>query len=115
MTYQPEWVFQDDNVRVEWDDIGEGKMGEYNPDDPDDVELLRFSVWRYSDGDWHYVDDSSYCTNFPVTASAALRERALKYLHSEVVDDVVDGNSIKRLCEELSWIDTSWIEEGMSR
>jgi len=38
-----------DNIMVEWVELGEGLCGDYNPDDPDDIELLRFDVSRLDD------------------------------------------------------------------
>ena len=34
--------YEEGGVRVCWEDIGEGICGDYDPDDPDDIPLLRF-------------------------------------------------------------------------
>jgi len=34
------------NIMVEWVELGEGLSGDYNPDDPKDIELLRFDIKR---------------------------------------------------------------------
>jgi len=39
------------DVRVELEWIGEGYEGDYDPEDPEDVPLLRFTVYR-REGDW---------------------------------------------------------------
>src|SRR5512137_1675091 len=93
-------------VRVEWQDIGEGFSGDYNPDDPDDEELLRFyvSVFDPELQEWVDVDDASYCTLFRESASDDLKSAALRYIMGVVYDDVVEKRSIKGMCESLSWI-----------
>lgn len=60
--------------RVDWEWIGEGVSGDYDPSDPDDEPLLRFTCYQEEidsgfdtligcyEG-WVQIDDSSYCTN----------------------------------------------------
>ena len=98
----------DSTIKVEWDELGEGLCGDYDPDDPEDIELLRFSVYKMDSvtGEWEPVDDASYCTLMPVTATPEQREFGLKMIMEEVYDAL--GNpgvfSIKRVCQKLSWI-----------
>lgn len=91
-------------VKVEWVELGEGLDGDYNEDDPEDVELLRFDVYEWVNGEWEPVDNASYCTNFPVSATKEQRREGLKVLMAGVYKDLVSGNSIKKICEKLSWI-----------
>lgn len=92
-------------VRVELEHIGEGYNGDYDPDDPNDRQLLRFTVSvRDEDGEWQQVDDASYCTELTVNLSAEKAQQVLTFIMSEVYDDVVGGNSIKKRCEMLSWV-----------
>lgn len=104
----------DDILRVDWYNAGEGICGDYNPDDPQDVNLLRFDVYimektkagNDSDKDWIAVEDASYCTNMPANASNEILEKSLKYIFSEY-RDVIDQypySSLKKLGERLSWI-----------
>ena len=103
-------------IKVEWSDLGEGLSGDYDPNDPNDIPLLRFDVSRMEDFpkdgrnmDWEAIDDASYCTNFPVTASDDLKMKALAYLMGEIYEPAEAGNSIKKLCERLSWISPEWL------
>ena len=103
--------------KVEWVDIGEGWSGDYNPDDPEDVALLRFDVLEltkveglFSDSpelEWEQMDDASYCTQMPAdTSEADLRRGA------EIIMDATYGKTnIKKICEELSWISPGWLEQ----
>lgn len=54
-----------DKIRVDWYDAGEGLSGDYNPEDPDDIHLLRFDVYKKVGEDWEEVEDASYCTRMP--------------------------------------------------
>ena len=94
-----------DNVRVTLDDeCGEGWDGEYNPDDPDDEMLLRFSVDIFDSDVWEPVDNSSYCTQLPATITADDANKALTAIMNEVYSPLQGGYSIKKTCERLSWI-----------
>jgi len=99
-----------DNVMVEWAELGEGIDGDYNPDDPEDIELLRFDVSRLVDGEWQPIDDASYCTQVPVSATPEQRAKGLQWIMDEVYEGVSQGYSIKKLCEQLSWISLKSIE-----
>lgn len=65
-------------VRVEWTELGEGIDGDYNPEDPDDIELLRFDVSLKVGGRWTFPDNASYCTQVPVKATAKQKSALLK-------------------------------------
>ena len=94
-------------VEIEW--LGEGWDGDYDPDNPDDVPFLRFSVYELADdGVWESIDDSSYCTLLPATISIDMAMEALKYIMNTVEGRVVGGHPIKKVCESLSWIKPEW-------
>jgi hypothetical protein len=98
-----------DDVRVEWDYIGEGISGDYNEDDPNDLELLRFHVSKRESFDdaWSDVDDGSYCTKMPLETEETVLLQALEIIMDNVYDNVTNGISIKKICENLSHIDES--------
>ena len=95
------------NVRVGLERLGEGLNGDYDANDPDDKELLRFYVNKYNKYHdvWLDVEDSSYCTLLPITTSKEDQKKALKYIMDEVYEGVSGGYSVKKICEKLSWID----------
>ena len=102
-------AIRDEKLKVEWNNIGEGYNGDYNPLDPEDENLLRFDVYckRTPDSEWEEVEDASYCTNVPAKTPEDELERLLRILfdrYSDVIDDYLDGTSVKKLGEELSWI-----------
>ena len=98
------------NVKVEWVGLGEGLNGDYDPNDPEDIELLRFDVSVLVDGEWTDPGDASYCTMFPVSSTIEEQGEALALLLGEVYEWASQGHSVKRLCQRLSWIDLSWVQ-----
>ena len=88
--------------------------GDYRPDDPHDINLLRFDVYVKADADtnaetvdgWAEVEDASYCTNMPATASEDVLEKALRCIFKRYRDVITgpDYPSVKKLGEELSHI-----------
>jgi hypothetical protein len=89
----------DGTITVEVEHAGEGWSGDYDPDDPNDEPLLRFYVMR----DGEQVDDASYCT-LTVDENGNADKLAAIVL-ARVTAPVESGESIKKLCERLSWID----------
>ena len=95
-------IFDDDytlhrcNMTACWEHIGEGLYGNYRLDDPDDVALWRFTV--YKDGEM--MDDASYCTLMPVDmVSGPVLRKAL-----QMILDAASKPSPKRELELLSWM-----------
>lgn len=88
------------NVSVELEHIGEGFDGDYDDTNPNDKPLLRFTVLL----DDLQVDDASYCTALSDDISDDDKKRVAEYILNIIYDDVVNGYSIKKICERLSWV-----------
>ena len=104
---------QKGKVIIAWVELGEGWGGDYNPDDPDDEELLRFDAY-IEDHEWE--DDYptySYCTEFPVSATPEQRQAGLEYLMSHLYEPMSKGEWCRSDAERLSWICLDWIKEGI--
>lgn len=86
-------------ITVEVDHIGEGWWGDYNPNDPADKPLLRFYVLRNGE----YLDDASYCTQTVDCEENA--DLLAAFVLDAVIDFAQNRESIKKLCERLSWVD----------
>jgi hypothetical protein len=95
------------DVMIEFVNLGEGRDGDYQPSDPEDINLLRFDVSRREDGEWVGVEGASYCTQVAASTPAAERGRLLSMLMDEFYQPVTDRVSIKRAAERLSWIETA--------
>ena len=97
---------QGDIVRADWYDAYEGLYGDYDPEDPNDIHLLRFDIYKMEDGDWVEVEDASYCTNIPFDTGRDVLVDKLRVIYEEY-DDVLRSDpdaSVKKLGEMLSWI-----------
>jgi hypothetical protein len=97
-----------DGVVAELNNIGEGFSGDYDASDPDDMPLLRLEFSRIEDGKLAEVEDSSYCTQIDARTPTDVRQRILELVLEEVGPHIRSGSSVKRLCENLSWIDASY-------
>jgi hypothetical protein len=103
------------NMAVEWVNLGEGSEGDYDPEDADDENLLRFDVYVVREGEHieaegaesKAIDDASYCTNMPATTDVGTLKAALVYLMDEVHSasaSLENHPNIKKKCELLSWV-----------
>lgn len=99
-----EYLLTVGNVRVRLSHIGEGIFGDYDPNDKEDIPLLRFDVEKFDNGDWEPVDDASYCTRIEADRYFTDVIAAMTVIMTEVYAAVEDGHSIKKTCERLSWI-----------
>ena len=92
------------DVRVVLEHIGEGYSGDYDPADPDDAELVRFTVEQLVAGDWQPVECGSYCTHLLATASPGVLAPAAAAIADAVEEPLRAGEAIKARCEALSWL-----------
>lgn len=104
-------ILQKGEVVIEWVELGEGWYGDYNPDDPEDEELLRFDAY-IKDHEWE--DDYptySYCTRFPASATPEQRQAGLEYLMEHLYPLMSEGKWCRDVAEDLSWINNKdWLE-----
>ena len=91
------------NVKIEWVNLGEGLDGDYDPENPNDFNLLRFDVSRHDGNDWTAIEDGSYCTMIQANAPYAVLQENLVHFMDTIYDDVSNHGKAKRLCEQLSW------------
>lgn len=94
-------------VRADWYDANEGLCGDYDPEDPDDIHLLRFDIYIKKGEEWEPVDDASYCTRIPFETETDTLVKLLYSIYKEY-DNVLSSDpdaSVKKLGEALSWIE----------
>jgi len=108
--------------KVEFSDIGEGFNGDYNPDDPDDVSLLRLDIqvhpshemaepgYSSFDDEWVPMRRGSCCTNVPCSTPMAEQKRLLGVAEELLMratppNGTIKGVSLKRVAETLSWME----------
>lgn len=94
----------DGNVMVELVHEGEGFHGEYDPTDPDDQPLLRFSVYQRGEGEWEQVENASYCTQLNAGISLSDQIQICRTILGRVKPLINSDKSLRRECEDLSWL-----------
>lgn len=92
-------------IRVEFEDLGEGLAGDYNEDDPNDIPLLRFYISRMENGEWIPIENATLCTAMPVDTDPDIQRQALEFIYDRVHDSIESDKPIKRICQDLSWIE----------
>lgn len=92
-------------VRIEWTDLGEGKDGDYNFSDPNDIPYLRFDVfkWNHKYHNWDMPNNASYCTRVPRGTDTKTLNELLHILMKEC-EDAVLADTHKKILEKFSWI-----------
>lgn len=99
---------QRDPFRIEISYAGEGLSGDYEPSDPDDRPLLRFTISRLaSDGEWDTDDDASFCSSLSARLSREKIEHAAGLALDFLQRNDSAGKSLRRLGGELSWMNFS--------
>ena len=93
----PSFVSDNKRWKLEWTDLGEGKGGEYDPNDQSDVPLLRADLYEKINGKWETPDDSSYCTMTPVYTD----KKFLKAISEDLFKSIGRRTSFRRRVMEM--------------
>lgn len=105
-------TMSNDRLLAEWYNADEGISGDYNADNPDDVNLLRFDV-SYNinppeeEPSWEQIYDASYCTQVEADTPYPALIKLLWIIfkeYSNVLEAYLSGSSVKKLGEGLSYI-----------
>lgn len=79
-------------VKVSLVELGESLFGgDYEPQDPEDAEVLRFDFYGLLNGVWVPCLDASYCTQISVSATRTERRALLERLWDEGAGSVEGG------------------------
>jgi hypothetical protein len=95
------------SLKVTFEYIGEGYCGDYDPNNPQDKKLLRFTVWV----DGEQVTNGSYCTLMPVDTDPSILQMALDDLFTTVLE-YYGRFGFKAQMQELSWMCPDDYKEG---
>ena len=87
--------------RLEWEDIGEGMDGDYDPNDPADIPLLRTYLYRL-DEEFEYHEILSYCTLAPVDTPICELTRMSKLLLDSIHD--IQVYRVRTPYEKWTWL-----------
>lgn len=113
------WV-EHGRIRMELEDIGEGLLsGDYDPDDPDDVPLMRFGFYATNPDETDLVelDNTSFCTDIDARAPWEVKLACACEIFGLVIghlslgaEEEVDGSFGRQAgsaCEKASWVSSS--------
>lgn len=94
-------------VKIQLVTLGEGYSGDYNPENPDDEELLRFDVIHREE------TLCSYCTAMPVNITNEQKEEMLNILMNALYNAIMCGygNEVDKIAQRMSWINPEWLEK----
>jgi hypothetical protein len=96
-----------DGFVLEWEYIDEGFSGDYDPEDPDDRQLLRFTIYKIlENGTNEQMDDASYCTLVEINTDRELLKSMGEMILQRFLDDYPN---YKHSMEEMSWITPVWL------
>lgn len=113
-------------VKIDWVELGEGFDGDYDEDDPDDVELLRFDVFvkGYAAANNFVTNEdrgdgwcmlASRCTYAPASMTHQERKFGLRLLMDKIYDRAREGVGVNQAVDEGSGIDLKQIKEYRAR
>lgn len=91
------------NADYAWVELGEGFQGDYDPTDPDDVELLRLDY--VVDGE----EVESLCTRMPVSLTGPQRQQALDVIRAFAASH--PDWSPRKVTELFSWMEPEWLTD----
>lgn len=112
-----EVISKDGQFKAVWEWIGEGRSGDYNPADPNDFPILRFTCY-IKDGEadlnaedsWTQIEDASFCTAMDARTPRPLLKKALK---NSILRELASSYpNHKKNMEWMSWISADEIKGG---
>lgn len=115
-------IIFDSDICIELANIGEGIDGDYNPDNEDDIELLRLTLYgRNPDTDvleWseeiaEYQMGLSTCTQIPAITNEPVIGKILRNIYDKVrpaYDDPEHNESLKHIVDAASWLSDERLE-----
>lgn len=96
-------TLEEGEFEASWVNINEGISGDYNPDDPEDTNMLRF------DFGFARAQETlcSYCTNVPASTGDAALIILLRRILTRLSETyrIFGQGEMDRAAQELSWID----------
>lgn len=115
-------IIFDHDICIELENIGEGINGDYNPNDPNDTELLRLTLYsRNTDSDtleWseqigEYSLGLSTCTQIPTTCKREIVSDILHNVYDKIRYAIVHpdkSESLKHIVDAASWLSDTCTE-----
>ena len=96
-------AYQGSPLKVQWVNLDEGFTGDYDPNDPEDVNLLRFDVYQRTAYGWEAMENGSHCTLMDAKTPALVLKYAAQYIY-ERLTDATTNLSVSQIMEECTYI-----------
>lgn len=103
------------DYRLTFLDDGEGLDGRYDPNDPNDVPLMRFFLEQHGMLGWEPIENTSYCTRVNARLPRKELEFAARWILRRFRLALDSGSSAKRASAELSWVNTDDVQRKIRR
>jgi hypothetical protein len=91
------------NFSITLEYIGEGTDGDYDPEDENDIPLLRYDVCEKVNGEWEPLRNGSACCRLSPSEKRADLKKAAKQM-LEIVSKT-DPQHLNFVVQLLSWIE----------
>jgi hypothetical protein len=93
--------FKDGKYKVEFLCIGEGKKGEYDPFDIDDLPLMRLFIYELKNGEYEEIHTAQ--TNIVASLSLEQLNNAFQFLVSQIAVTLDFPENLDKLMKFFSW------------
>lgn len=91
------------DVLVQFYHSGEGYEDDFDPSNPDDRPLYRFSIAHKNQDDaWEWIDKATYCTEIPCEFEGEVVQSFARQLLDLVYNPLSMGQDIRAICETAS-------------
>jgi hypothetical protein len=96
-----EQVVKDGKYKVEFLCIGEGKNGEYDPFNPEDLPLMRLFIYELKNGIYEEIHTTQ--TNIVASLSIEQLNNAFGFLVSQITSTLDFPENLDKLMKFFSW------------
>lgn len=95
------------HVKVAIVNLGEGRFGDYEEDNPDDINFLRFDVYLFDETTklWEIDSNGSCCTSLPATVPMKTVKLFAERVLSTTLSAIKEDLSLKLELGRLTWLD----------
>jgi len=95
----------DGRIKISFSWEGEGYYGDFDSNNPEDKKLYRFTIYK------DFKEKESRCTQLVVGEDEHCLSQAISTILETTKSSLKRGKSIKKLSDELSWMDNSWFQD----
>lgn len=101
------------DYRLTFLDDGEGLNGRYDPDNPNDIPVMRFFIEQHDGSSWEPIENTSHCTRVSARLPKKELEFAARWILRHFMRALAYCSSVKRASAGLSWISTDDVQREL--